>query len=255
LKFDLELFGVGGHAFLLKGKTRFASLERPDKKLGYDVDYLYRGDKLCETIHQQIEKALKSHPVNMSRLLKGKPMIHSAWIWGRGQLVKKDAIKHKMDVAVVTGTPLVKGLAKLKGYTIINADGVTGSLVTNYKNKIRASLEALNQFDVVYCHVKSPDLASHLKDVDLKMKVIETIDKEMIASIYESLKDCLHPTEVYVLSDLGTCSHSGEHFADVVPCLHAIAPWQRGYNTENFDENAGKSSVILDDKQWIKRFL
>ncbi|MCK8059644.1 MULTISPECIES: hypothetical protein [unclassified Fusibacter] len=251
---DLELFGIGGHVFLLKGKTQMVSLDAPTDKFGYDLAYQFRGDRVLETLCQKIEKVLKGHPVNIRRSLEGRPTIDGAWIWARGQSL--EPLKHTKQSkwGIVTGTPIIKGLARLKGDDVIQVEGATGALDTDYSNKIRAALAALSRYDVVYCHVESPDTAAHLRDSELKKRVIESIDERLFAVLYEELKRISGNVEVYVISDHGTCSETGEHFGDVMPCLHVIAPWRRGLNMEPFNEEAGKDAPILDDHQWIKRF-
>jgi 2,3-bisphosphoglycerate-independent phosphoglycerate mutase len=51
---------------------------------------------------------------------------------------------------VVAAVDLIRGLGKLLGWPIIEVEGATGYLDTNYAGKGKAAVEALDEFDLCY---------------------------------------------------------------------------------------------------------
>ncbi|MCK7513459.1 MAG: hypothetical protein MZV70_61835 [Desulfobacterales bacterium] len=55
--------------------------------------------------------------------------------------------------------------------------------------KAHKALELLNDHDIVYIHVEAPDEASHEGNMEEKIKAIESIDREVVGTIFESVGD------------------------------------------------------------------
>ena len=56
---------------------------------------------------------------------------------------------------------------------VLEVEGVTGLIDTNYEGKVRAALEFLQEGDFVYVHVEAPDECGHGGDLGEKMRAID----------------------------------------------------------------------------------
>jgi 2,3-bisphosphoglycerate-independent phosphoglycerate mutase len=71
---------------------------------------------------------------------------------------------------------------------IINVEGATGNLDTNYAGKAAAALQALAEQDFVLVHVEAPDEAGHQGSVRDKVRAIEDFDSKIVKPILEGLQ-------------------------------------------------------------------
>ena len=88
---------------------------------------------------------------------------------------------------MITAVDLLRGLAKLIGWTRIDVPGATGYLDTDYAAKGRYAIEALKEHDLVCVHVEAPDEASHEGRADAKIEALEQIDRHIVGPIYKAL--------------------------------------------------------------------
>ena len=63
--------------------------------------------------------------------------------------------------SLISAVDLLKGIGICCGLEVINVDGATGYLDTNYEGKASAALQALKHKDFVLVHVEAPDEAGH----------------------------------------------------------------------------------------------
>ena len=66
---------------------------------------------------------------------------------------------------------------------MLEVEGATGYLDTNYQGKVEAALEALQTQDFVLVHVEAPDEAGHQGSVQDKIQAIEDFDAKIVAPI------------------------------------------------------------------------
>ena len=66
-----------------------------------------------------------------------------------------------MKGAVISAVDLIKGIGKLARMDVIEVEGATGYLDTNFEGKTQAAMEALKEHDFVYVHVEAPDECGH----------------------------------------------------------------------------------------------
>ena len=125
-------------------------------------------------------------------------------LWAPGRTLKID---HEVEGAVITGVDLVKGIGKAFGMDVVNVEGATGNIDTDYSAKLQAALKALSFHDFVMLHIEAPDEASHTLNPQLKAEVLETIDRLILQPIIESDIEM----EVRVQSDHATSSITGQH--------------------------------------------
>jgi 2,3-bisphosphoglycerate-independent phosphoglycerate mutase len=90
----------------------------------------------------------------------------SVWPWGQGRPLTLPLFAERFGLrgAVVSAVDLVKGLGRAAGMDVMEVDGVTGLIDTNYEGKVHAALEFLKSGDFVYLHVEAPDECGHMGD-------------------------------------------------------------------------------------------
>jgi 2,3-bisphosphoglycerate-independent phosphoglycerate mutase len=135
------------------------------------------GGELLVKLMEASKPILANHPINQKRMADGKKPATQIWLWGHGKAPVVTPFREVYGPrgAIISAVDLVRGVGALLGWHRIDVEGATGYLDTNYGNKGRAAIEALNQFDLVCVHVEAPDEASHEGKADGKVKALERI--------------------------------------------------------------------------------
>jgi 2,3-bisphosphoglycerate-independent phosphoglycerate mutase len=172
---------------------------------------------------------LSSHPVNQSRIQKGKDPASSVWFWAQGYKPAMETLNERFGVssAVISAVDLIKGLGVYAGADIIDVKGATGLYDTNYEGKADAAVNALESVDFVYLHIEASDEAGHEGDAILKVKTIEYLDSRVVGRIMGRLEKLDTPVSIAVLPDHPTPCAVRTHTRDPVPfmiCHPNVAP-------------------------------
>lgn len=160
----------------------------------------------------------KNHPINGIRSDLGENPVSSIWLWGQGQKahLEKFETKYGKTGAVITAVDLVRGLAKLIGFDLIEVPGATGYLDTNFAGKGEAAIEALDKYDLVFVHIEAPDEAGHAGNPQQKKQAIELIDKFIVGPVYEVIQS--YPAyRILVMPDHPTPVEERCHLGEPVP--------------------------------------
>jgi 2,3-bisphosphoglycerate-independent phosphoglycerate mutase len=204
------------------------------------------------------QSMLADHPVNRKRVASGKPPANSLWPWspGRKPLMRSFKSMYGASGAVISAVDLIKGIAVNSGMDAVPVEGATGLFDTNYEGKADACLEALKTHDFVYVHVEAPDEAGHDRNLPLKIRCIEDLDRRCIGRILEGLGRLRIDAVVAVLPDHPTPVSTGSHIADPVP----VAVWDprlKPDGVERFDEESAKSGALglMEGNAFIKTVL
>ncbi len=149
-----------------------------------------RGSKELRNIIQRAAGILEAHDVNTVRTDLGENPANSIWLWGEGKMPHLPSFKKRFGLsgAAITGVDLVRGLAGLIGWDILEVEGATGYLDTNYAGKGAAAVEALDKYDLVFVHVEAPDEAGHSGNAQAKIEALQQIDTHIVAPVLERLK-------------------------------------------------------------------
>lgn len=134
---------------------------------------------------------LKDHPVNLDRIKRGLRPANSIWFWGEG--VRREltpfADKYGLSAAMISAVDLLKGIGKFTGMQVINVEGATGYIDTDFDAKAEAAVKALRDGrDFVYIHVEAPDECGHRFEVQNKIKSIELIDEKILGRILKEFE-------------------------------------------------------------------
>ncbi len=209
------------------------------------LDHLPKGagSETLINIMNHAQMLLHNHPVNKKRKDEDKLPANSIWLWGHGKTPRIAPYKEKFGLtgAVISAVDLIKGIGICAGLDIINVEGATGYIDTNYLGKAQAALAALENHDFVYVHVEAPDEASHAGRMDHKIQAIEDFDRQVVGTVLEGIKKfgdyailCTpdHPTPVKLMT----------HTSDPVPFIIYRGGEGKGNGADSYDEFQAKST-------------
>ena len=127
-----------------------------DRKI---TEYVPQNDVICGLMKRSHE-VLKNHPVNQARAARGLHPANSIWLWGEGTKPGVSNFQKTYGVkgSVISAVDLIKGIGICAGMKVIEVEGATGNIDTNFTGKGKAALETLLEGqDLVYIHVEAPD--------------------------------------------------------------------------------------------------
>ncbi|MEZ6319083.1 MAG: hypothetical protein R3B49_10085 [Phycisphaerales bacterium] len=222
-------------------------------------EHLPTGGESAEVLARLIESSagvLASHEVNVARVRAGKRPANLAWIWGQGTRPTLPAFEDRFALrgAMLTSVDLLRGIARLIGWDLIECEGLTSYHDTDYAAQGRATIAALADYDVVCCHVEAPDEASHQADWKVKVASLEAIDREIVGPVVEHLERYGNPESdegaegwrVLVLPDHYTLCETRKHDGTPVPFAMAGA-WVRSVVERTLTEReAGESDLHVE---------
>jgi 2,3-bisphosphoglycerate-independent phosphoglycerate mutase len=204
------------------------------------VDYLPigRGEEVLRKLMMDSVDILEGHPVNRSRIRKGRNPGNSIWFWGQGKKPAMPTFRQKYSVrgALVSAVDLTKGLGIYAGFELLDVPGITGYLDTNYRGKAAAALKALKKVDFVYIHVEAPDEAGHAGDWKDKIRAIEDFDALVVGTVIERAAE-LGDYRILLLPDHPTPVALRTHTSDPVPFVLFDSREKRKRGSEGFSES------------------
>ncbi len=156
-------------------------------------EFLPMGSGACD-LRALMEKSVElfaASESNQKRIENDELPATQAWLWGQGSRPNLEPFLDRYGVrsAVITAVDLLRGIGKLLGWEVIEVEGATGYLDTDYAAKGRAAIEALRgDFDFVVVHVEATDEASHEGDATAKVKALEEIDEKIVGPVHDFLK-------------------------------------------------------------------
>jgi 2,3-bisphosphoglycerate-independent phosphoglycerate mutase len=160
-----------------------------DKPVASDLPSGPGGDVLLDLMNRS-ERLFADHAVNAARTAAGHLPATSVWLWGIGRTphLAPFAEVYGKTGRMITAVDLLRGLAKLIGWEVIEAPGATGYTDTDYASKGRTCIAALDGADMVCVHVEATDEASHEGDTAAKIKALEKIDRHIVGPVHAELK-------------------------------------------------------------------
>ena len=204
-----------------------------------------KGSEFLQFLMDESQKILTDHPVNQNRIREDKPSATQIWLWGLGQKPKLPPFR--MKGAMITAVDLLKGIATLIGWDLIEVPGITGYIDTDFAAKGRYAADALTKYDLVCVHIEAPDESGHEGSAEKKIRAMEDIDAKVIPPIVEALQS-FGNWRLLLSPDHPTPCALKTHTSDHVPWLlsgSGIPAQSRGY-----DEEAVKDSAYRYDRGW-----
>lgn len=177
-----------------------------------------------------VYEKLVDHPLNLQRQQQGLPAANGVICRSPGRVPHLQTLhqRYGLKTAVVAGEKTVLGLAAMLGYAQITEPTFTSLPNTDLENKVIRSKLALQEFDLVYLHIKGPDICSHDLDPAGKRDNLERIDNALAPLLCDELV-------IGVTGDHSTDSNTGRHTGDPVPSL-LYAPQGRVDSCQAFSE-------------------
>ena len=223
------------------------------------TDYLPQNPVILDLMERSYQ-VLKDHPVNRDRQARGLNPANSIWLWGEGT---KPGVSRFEDVygvkgSVISAVDLIKGIGICAGMKVIEVEGATGNIDTNFKGKGEAALETLlDGQDLVYIHVEAPDECGHHGDMEGKIRAIELIDEQIVGPLLKGLEDAGEDYSILVMPDHPTPIAIKTHISDPIPYLlyRSTEPVESGIST--YTEKTGKSTgrYVAQGHELMKKLL
>ncbi len=181
--------------------------------LPLDADAAFTAEKIncfVETAHRR----LAGHPVNLERIRAGKLPANGVITRGAGVGFKLENVVRDRGInpAVVAGCNTVIGLSRTLGFEVKTDPRFTAAANTDLLAKMETAVAALEDHDLVYVHIKAPDLFAHDHQPENKRNFLELCDEAL-----EMIEQA--GVMIAVAADHSTDSNSGSHTADPVPAL------------------------------------
>lgn len=194
------------------------------------------------------EQVLKNHPVNLKRIAEGKRPATNIWLWGQGSKPQLPDFTQKTGLkgTVISAVDLLKGIARCSNMQVIDVEGATGYIDTNFNGKATAAIEALKQGqDYVYIHVEAPDECGHRGEMENKVKSLEIIDQMILKPILEQVKE-MDDFTLLIMPDHPTPLSIMTHCSDPVPyLLYRSNKHINGANEFN-EKTASESGIVIE---------
>ena len=207
---------------------------------------------------EESRKLLENHRVNQKRCENGLQPANALWPWAPGKKPRMHTIQQRFGIrgAAITAVDLVKGIAIYAGMKPIPVQGATGLYDTNYEGKADAALSALEEADFVYIHVEAPDEAGHERDLALKIRCIEDLDRRLIRRVLDGVEKKGWNATFAVLPDHPTPVAKGNHTREPVP-VAIFSPDKPADRVDCYDEESVRqgSLGLLRGKQFIEAFF
>ena len=223
------------------------------------ADYLPKNERFLELMKKSYE-VLKDHPVNKKRQERGLRPANSIWLWGSGNKKEMPSFKESFGIngCVISAVDLLKGIGKLTQMNVVDVEGATGYIDTNFEGKAEAAVNAFkNGSDLVYLHVEAPDECGHRYEAENKIRAIEYIDSRVLKTVKEYLDKSGEDYRIMILPDHATPLTLKTHVSDPVPFViyQKYAEKESGVSSVNEKTAAETKIFVQEGAQMMSRLI
>jgi 2,3-bisphosphoglycerate-independent phosphoglycerate mutase len=207
-----------------------------------------KGAEILIELINQSQQLFAGHEINKIRQDLGENRVSSVWLWGQGKQTRLENFRKRFGLkgAAITAVDLVRGLARLVGFDLIEVPGATGFIDTNYEGKGMAAIRALEDYDLVFVHIEAPDEAGHEGNLAAKVDAIERVDKYIIGPVLHALES-RDQWRILVLPDHPTPVRGGAHSGAPVPFAMAGSRVKGVVHLGFGETNAAKSGFQIEN--------
>jgi 2,3-bisphosphoglycerate-independent phosphoglycerate mutase len=144
-----------------------------------------------DVLKELMQQSVELFAADESNSARGESAATQTWLWGEGSRPAFRSFSERFGVngAVITAVDLLRGIGRLLGWSVVEVEGATGYLDTDYKAKGLAAIETLKTHDFVVVHVEASDEASHEGDAPAKVEALERIDADIVGPVHDYLKE------------------------------------------------------------------
>ncbi len=234
------------------GTLDIGTLTPPHDITGKPIKEYVPSHQNAQKLYDLMKKSydlLKDHPVNKARVEKGLRPANSIWLWGEGVRANLENFKEKFGVkaSMISAVDLLKGIGKFAGMNVVEVEGATGYIDTNFDGKAEAAVnEFKNGQDFVYIHVEAPDECGHRHEIQNKVKAIELIDEHILGPVSEYLASTGETFKILITPDHATPLSLKTHTNDPVPfMIYNSADSKKGVETFN-EKTAAETGLFVE---------
>lgn len=200
--------------------------------------------KLMELANRKLEHL----PLNEERRAAGKKPANGIWFWAEGTAVRLPNFIEANGAggSVISAVPLVHGIGVLTGLKMVEVEGATGEVDTNYEGKLQAAKNALTAGDDFVClHLEAPDESTHNGSLPDKLLAIRQLDELIVEPLVRWMEEKEMDFRLLLLSDHKTLMSSRTHDGDPVPFMiyDSTAPMEGGMT---YTEKNGEMGPYLE---------
>ena len=175
-----------------------------DKPIADDMASFASSERLASVLFRAARRlASNANPTRASAI----------WPWGQGRpLLLPDFHKtFGLKGAVISAVDLVRGLGRAAGMEVLEVEGVTGLLDTNYEGKVAAAKTFLeNGGDYAYVHLEGPDEAGHGGNPQEKVEAIRRFDARVVAPLVAAFPDAVFVATCDHLTPIAIRTHASD---------------------------------------------
>lgn len=243
------------------GTTDVGTLTPPHDITGKPIkDYIPAHPNAKKLYDMMVESydVLKDHPVNKAREAKGLRPANSMWFWGEG--TRKPLMpfeeKYGLKGSMISAVDLLKGIGKFSGMNVVDVEGATGYIDTNFEGKAKAAIDEFKKGqDFVYVHVEAPDECGHRHEIENKKKSLELIDEKILGPVLEALEE-YDDYKVLIMPDHATPLELRTHTNDPIPFLMYHKNGEVEGKDEFTEQTCKETGVYIEDGHNIlEKFL
>ena len=240
------------HLMVYKNKLSGLITVPPHDYIGKNVAAFWKRYLQYQDLQLMLESAcsiLENHPINKQRLQNGQLTANYIWLWGEGKAPTMPTIEEQFGLtgSMISAVDLLKGIGVYGGLDVINVEGATGYLDTNYAGKAAAALEALTHKDFVFVHVEAPDEAGHQGNIPDKIRAIEDFDSKIVKPVLEGLQSMKNSQDfrLVICMDHFTPISLRTHSEHPVPVILYDSRQQGPKSGLGYSEKNGEKTGIL----------
>lgn len=240
-------------AYIRKGFTSIA-VENPKPYVEQIIPLDNREESriTAELANVFFEKALHilvNHGVNKKRVENKLLPANALLLRDAGERLPRATplkVKYNCRFAILAEMPVEIGIGRAFGADVITMDPPTGDPRSDYEKRLKLTLKALEEYDIVYVHLKGPDEPGHDGNLESKKQKIEEIDKYYV----QGLLSYLDRYALIITSDHATPPSRKSHTDDPVPVAFYV-PGITSDNVEKFTErDCAKGALGTFDHGW-----
>ncbi len=173
-------------------------------------DYLPKNGELAELLLEIMEWSRDVLPDITEKA-------NMVWLWGGGKMPNfpKFSEIYGLKAAMLSEVDLLIGIGKGLGMDILEVEGLTGYIDTNYRGIVRRVVRSIEDYDLIVLHTEGIDEVSHEGKADLKVEAIELYDEKIVGKILDKID--LEETRILLLPDHPTPVKVRTHVSEPVP--------------------------------------
>ena len=250
------------HCLIWNGADDSYDFARPHNIIGEKIGKYLPDAALAGGYRKLMEEGtalLEHHPVNEARRARGLKPANAIWLWSAGKKPALPSFREKfgLDATVVSAVDLIKGIGMCAGMNVVNVEGATGNIHTNFTGKANAAIDAFkNGSDLVYVHVEAPDECGHRAEIENKVRAVELIDEKILAPVYSYLEGSGDDFGIMVLPDHPTPVRLRTHTSDPVPYfMYSNRVKMSGVDTFTEESARSMNAYMPDGSKLMQAFI